>query len=74
MTQQTETATDYEGRPIEVGDIVRTLGGEMTGTVREIASEDGEEFVRVRPTHMAAGKGVWHSADRLLFTKQGRKR
>lgn len=68
------TAADHDGRPIEVGDIVRSLTGDVTGTVKEIAREDGEDFVRIRPEYQPGGKGVWHSASRVMFSKHGRKR
>ncbi|MEM6392845.1 MAG: hypothetical protein AAF797_08750 [Planctomycetota bacterium] len=65
---------DYQGRDITVGDIVRSLNGEVTGTIKEIAIEDGEPFVRIRPDHQIGSKGVWHAASRVVFAKHGRKR
>ena len=68
------TAEDFDGRTVEVGDIVRSLTGDITGTVKDIAHEDGEYFLRVRPEFQPGGKGVWHSASRMMFSKPGRKR
>ena len=62
-----EQAPDLNGRDILRGDTVTTVTGDLTGKVKDIAKDDGELFVEVRPVYRAAGKGVWHAADRLLW-------
>jgi hypothetical protein len=62
-----DQAPDLTGRDLLRGDTVTTVGGGITGKVKDIANDDGALFVEVRPLYRASGKGVWHAADRLLW-------
>lgn len=62
-----DDAPDLNGRVLQRGDTVTTVGGSTTGKIKDIASDDGALFVEIRPMHRASGKGVWHAADRLLW-------
>ncbi len=62
-----EDACDLNGRALQRGDTVTTVGGGTTGKIKDIVDDDGALFVELRPLHRASGKGVWHAADRLLF-------
>ncbi|MEZ6192152.1 MAG: hypothetical protein R3C45_12810 [Phycisphaerales bacterium] len=65
--RQIDDATDLNGRPLQRGDTVTTVGGGTTGKIKDIVSDDGALFIEVRPLHRASGKGVWHAADRVLW-------
>lgn len=65
--RQTDDATDLNGRSLQRGDTVTTVGGGTTGKIKDIISDDGALFIEVRPLHRASGKGVWHAADRVLW-------
>ena len=62
-----EDAPDLNGRDMQRGDTVTTVGGGTTGKIKDIVDDDGAIFVEIRPLHRASGKGVWHAADRLLW-------
>lgn len=62
-----DDAQDLNGRDLQRGDTVTTVGGGTTGKIKDIVSDDGALFVEIRPLHRASGKGVWHAADRLLW-------
>lgn len=62
-----DEAPDINGRDLQRGDTVTTVGGGTTGKIKDIVSDDGALFVEIRPLHRASGKGVWHAADRLLW-------
>lgn len=62
-----DDAPDLNGRALLRGDTVTTVGGGTTGKIKDIVNEEGALFVEVRPMHQAAGKGVWHASDRLLW-------
>ncbi len=62
-----DDAPDLNGRALQRGDTVTTVGGSTTGKIKDIVSDDGALFVEIRPMHRASGKGVWHAADRLLW-------
>jgi len=64
---QIPDAPDLNGRNMNRGDTVTTIGGDTTGKIKDIVSDDGAVFVEIRPLHRATGKGVWHAADRLLW-------
>lgn len=65
--RQIDDATDLNGRALQRGDTVTTVGGSTTGKIKDIVSDDGALFIEVRPLHRASGKGVWHAADRVLW-------
>jgi hypothetical protein len=65
--RQIDDATDLNGRSLQRGDTVTTVGGGTTGRIKDIVSDDGALFIEVRPLHRATGKGVWHAADRVLW-------
>ena len=67
-------AQDHAGHVLRKGDTVATLSDNLTGKVCELAGEDGEQFVRVRPVFQSYGKGVWHAAGhvRWLATPKSR--
>lgn len=65
--RQIDDATDLNGRPLQCGDTVTTVGGGTTGKIKNIMNDDGASFIEVRPLHRASGKGVWHAADRVLW-------
>lgn len=65
--RQTDDATDLNGRSLQRGDTVTTVGGGTTGKIKDIINDDGALFIEVRPLHRASGKGVWHAADRVLW-------
>lgn len=65
--RQIDDATDLNGRALQRGDTVTTVGGGTTGKIKNIVSDDGALFIEVRPLHRASGKGVWHAADRVLW-------
>jgi len=67
-------AKDSTGRTITKGDSVTDLTGQMTGRVSDLAVEDGEQFVQIRPLHQPYAPGVWYAADRLIWQAAGRKR
>ncbi|MCC6680841.1 MAG: hypothetical protein IT445_08050 [Phycisphaeraceae bacterium] len=60
-------ATDHDGHQLQKGDTVAALSDNMTGKVCELAGEDGEQFVRVRPIFQSYGKGVWHAAEHVRW-------
>jgi hypothetical protein len=68
-----DDASDLNGRSLQRGDTVTTVGGGTTGKIKDIVSDEGALFVEIRPMHRASGKGVWHAADRLLWLSAGPK-
>ena len=60
-------AKDHDGHPIFKGDTVATLSDNLSGKVCELAGEDGEHFVRIRPVFQSYGKGVWHAAEHVRW-------
>ncbi len=62
-----DDAPDLNGRALLRGDTVTTVGGSTTGKIKDIVSDEGALFVEVRPMYQAAGKGIWHASDRLLW-------
>jgi hypothetical protein len=62
-----DDAPDLNGRSLLRGDTVTTIGGGTTGKIKDIVDDDGALFVEVRPMYQAAGKGIWHASDRLLW-------
>lgn len=68
-----DDAPDLNGRDLQRGDTVTTVGGGTTGKIKDIVSDEGALFVEIRPLHRASGKGVWHAADRLLWLSGGPK-
>jgi len=62
-----DNAPDLNGRALLRGDTVTTVGGGTTGKIKDIVDDEGALFVEVRPMYQAAGKGVWHASDRLLW-------
>lgn len=73
MTQIPETP-DLNGRAMQRGDTVTSIGGDTTGKIKDIVRDDDAVFVEVRPLHRSTGKGVWHAADRLLWLAAGRSK
>ncbi len=73
MVQIPETP-DLNGRVLQRGDTVTTIGGDTTGKIKDIVHDDGTVFVEVRPLHRSTGKGVWHAADRLLWLAAAKKK
>lgn len=71
--QKLDQATDYSGRPVERGDTVSTLNGQLTARVCDIA-EDEMVFVRLRPLHQPYSKGTWHPADRIIWVAAANRR
>ena len=69
--RQIDDAPDLNGRSMQRGDTVTTVGGGTTGKIKDIVSDDGAMFVEVRPLHRSVGKGIWHAADRLLWLSAG---
>lgn len=65
--RQIDDATDLNGRSLQRGDTVTTVGGGTTGKIKNIINDDGALFIEVRPLYRACGKGIWHAADRVLW-------
>ena len=65
-------ATDHTGHVLKKGDTVATLSNYLTGTVCDVAGEDGEHFVRIRPVFQSYGKGIWHSAEHVRWLSSPR--
>lgn len=72
--QKLDQATDYSGRPVERGDTVSTLNGQLTARVCDIADNDDMTFVRLRPLHQPYAKGTWHAADRIIWVAAANRR
>jgi len=62
-----DQAPDLTGRDLLRGDTVTTVGGGITGKIKDIVNDDGALFVEVRPIYRCVGKGIWHASDRLLW-------
>ncbi|MEX0776677.1 MAG: hypothetical protein WD042_13320 [Phycisphaeraceae bacterium] len=61
--QQTK---DFDGRPLQKGDTVATLTGNVTAKVTDIVVDtDSTSFVCLRPVHRPFSRGVWHAADQV---------
>ncbi|QQE11047.1 hypothetical protein JD969_16315 [Planctomycetota bacterium] len=72
-------AIDVTGHDVDKGDTVTTLNGQMTARVCDIALDDDvldEEvkFVCLRPIHQPYARGIWYSADQVMWVSKGRKR
>ena len=65
---------DVSGRALHKGDTVTTVNGFLTSRICDIAEEDSEGFVRLRPLHQPYGKGVWHAAERVMWVADAKKR
>lgn len=60
-------ANDHAGHTLRKGDTVAVLSDNLTGKICEVAGEDGEHFVRVRPVFQSYGKGIWHAAGHVRW-------
>jgi hypothetical protein len=66
--EKIEVARDADGNEIMKGDTVATLGDNTAARVADLCIDDDMdlEYVRLKPLHQAYGKGLWHSADRVI--------
>lgn len=62
-----QAGKDHSDRALHRGDTVTTLNGYLTARVCDIASEEGEIFVRLRPLHQPYGPGTWHAAEHVMW-------
>lgn len=68
-----EKATDFNGRAIGKGDTVSVLSDHMPARVCDLALDEGNFFVRLKPVYQPYGKGIWVAADQVLWLAVGRK-
>jgi hypothetical protein len=74
--KRVKLAKDVSGRDLFKGDTVATLNGQVTGRVWELAEEDGETFVQIRPVYQPYGSAMWYASDQVIWvaTPARRKR
>ncbi|MDX1681838.1 MAG: hypothetical protein R3336_01845 [Phycisphaeraceae bacterium] len=68
-----EESEDVDGKTLNKGDTVTTLGDMMSARISDMATDSGTDFVCLRPLHRPYGKGVWHSADRVKLLKKKKR-
>ena len=71
--QKVESSPDFDGHKLEKGDTVLLLSDNSSAKIADLARDEDQYFVRLRPLHQPYGKGVWHAADRVVFQSAGRK-
>ena len=71
--RKVDKAADFNGRAMGKGDTVSVLSDHMTARICDIALDDGELFVRLKPLHQPYGRGIWLAAEQVLWLAAGRK-
>jgi hypothetical protein len=70
--QKIDQTVDVARTVIKRGDVVTTVGDNVSAKVADICQEMGTDFLLLKSQHQTYRKGVWHPADQVLRISKAR--